>query len=110
MNLGQHRFGFVVGHEMRIAKAWRNDQSWGHAIELEITSTEGDFLNQVVFVCHPEFNEFDTFQAKTTEQLICTTREMLESGRYEKDLAAARSINAKLILRFNSPSSELHRP
>ncbi|MBI1760503.1 MAG: hypothetical protein HYR56_03615 [Acidobacteria bacterium] len=102
MNAVQHQFSIVVSEQRCIATAWRNDRVWGHAIDIEIADKAGRLLNRVVFACHPEFGEFDLFQAKTTTQLIGIAREMLESGRYEEELLKASANHLELLIRLNN--------
>lgn len=101
MEPGQYQFSIATNQQEYIVRARRNDRSWGHAIDAEIADSEGQLLNHVVFACHPEFREFELFQAMTTEQLISVIREVLESGRFKEALSSARANNLTLILRLN---------
>src|SRR5262245_28281336 len=103
MTVEKQQFTYFSAGEVRVAKAWRNDRSWGPAIDVEISDLDGRVLNRVTFACHPEFSEFDVFRAKATEELLAIARERLESGRYEAALSSARTDGLALVLRFNSP-------
>lgn len=103
-----HEFAYTVAGQTRTAKASRRDFLWGHGLRVEILDPSGQELNRVVFVCHPEFEQFERFQAMTTEQLASIAREKLESGRHEEDLTKARSHGLVLVLGLNGALTRSH--
>jgi hypothetical protein len=100
----EQAFTYTARGEVRRVIARRKDRPWGHALDLEIFDGDGRPLNRVSFACHPEFQDFESFQAKTTEELMSAVIERLRSGEHESLLSKARTGNLHLFFRFNGSS------
>jgi len=83
--------------------AERRDRSWGHAIDVNVIDAGGATRGKIVFACLPEFDDFDEFQAMSTEALITVVQERLDAALIA-DSCDAFEHGIKIVCRFNSPS------
>ena len=61
------------------AIAVRRDYSWGHGLDVCLINLDGSQIGNLSFVVHPEFDDYELYQAKSTEQLLAIVEEQLES-------------------------------
>ncbi len=82
--------------------AERRDRPWGHAIEVEVVGAGDAILGKIGFACHPEFGDFDAFQAMPTEALIEVVQRRLNPVAIAEACSAfERGITTLFLL--NSP-------
>src|SRR5262245_57980750 len=97
-----------VRHRVR---AHRSDRPWGHAVDVELFSSDGTRLNMLSFACHPEFDRYDEFQAKSTDELVACAIQQLQSRISLQQLRSVRAPGLCLCFRMNSPeASAPNRP
>ncbi len=59
--------------------AVRHDRTWGHGLDVHLSDRDGSRLGSIFFVIHPEFDDYESYQAKSTEQLLAIVTERLEA-------------------------------
>ena len=52
----------------------------------------------IVFACHPEFVDYEVFQAKSTQELVDFSAKKLQSDEVEQSLAAAHKSGIQVIM------------
>ena len=80
----------------------RNDRAWGHGIDVKLFDLGGIRIGGISFVCHPEFADFERYQAMTTEELVAVAIDRLRAVMHDGSYAKAWSHGLHLYLRFNS--------
>lgn len=90
----------VDGEHCRI-HATRNDRFFGHALDVRLSRHDSTHLNTLSFACHPEHENFEKYQAMSTEELISIAVLRLESGCHNSALKKCRTDGMVLLLRFN---------
>jgi hypothetical protein len=90
---------------LRRCTAIREDRTWGHGVRLTLAATDDDPEQDMVFVCHPEHDDFAACQILTTEALIERACAMLASGPCDETLAGYDATDATLFLTLNVPRS-----
>lgn len=76
--------------------------TWGHVISCEILNADDQLLNRVYFVCQPKFDKFESYQSKTTDELIAIAIKYLSSDTFESSLVKLRESGIRLMQRFNN--------
>jgi hypothetical protein len=85
--------------------AKRSDRPWGHAIEVEVHEADATICGTILYACHPEFRNFDEFQALSTDALIALVRQRLTSEVVAESCSAfGRGI--RIGFRLNAPDDE----
>ncbi len=85
--------------------AKRSDRPWGHAIEIEVREADATICGTISYVCHPEFRDFEEFQALSTDALIAIVRQRLTSKMVAESCSAfGRGI--RIGFRLNAPDDE----
>ena len=80
----------------------RRDRPWGHAIDVEIVDAGGATRGKIVFGCHPEFDDFDAFQALPTEGLVEVVKKRLNPAAIAQ-ACSVFELGITTLFRFNSP-------
>jgi cupin 2 domain-containing protein len=99
-------FQYVARNLRRRCIASRRDRSWGHGLDVRIFDEDGSLLNDVTFVCYPEHADYDSFQKKSTRELIAAAAERLSSGVHEKTLCDARQYGLQINFSFTRPDAD----
>jgi hypothetical protein len=84
------------GHRYRCS-AERRDRPWGHGLSVSRFDQSGRLVDFSHWVCHPEFEDYEEFQAKTSEQLVEWIAQELGSGAHESRLQEAREHGLTLM-------------
>lgn len=84
------------------AIAYRNDRLWGHSIRVEVFDSDHDYLGQLHFACHPEFDGFHTCQQMTTDELLAVVATRLQAGMAQNSFTDAWDNGIGLMLHLNS--------
>ncbi|MBR1145714.1 hypothetical protein [Bradyrhizobium sp. AUGA SZCCT0431] len=94
----QDEFKFDAGGYRCVAV--RSDRPWGHGLDVKLFDGEGDLLNAISFVCHPEFPAFGILQTMNTEQLVELAANRLNTGELDSALLDVREAKLQLCLTF----------
>lgn len=95
-----------IGGVSRKTKVTEKNRSWGNGARFEIIGSEGDSLYKFHVNAHPEFGEFDKYQAMNLEGIALEIKRRLEAGFYLDSLKKAKSEGIGMLFRLN-PTPEL---
>ena len=83
-------------------KSEEKSASWGHGVKLSIFKPDGTLLSSVSYSCHPEFDSFKHYQAKTIAELTEIAVSRLASDMDTTDFKTATENNIRLLLPINN--------
>jgi hypothetical protein len=76
---------------------------------VQVFAESGDLLGDVSFTCHPEFDEFEFYQRKKTDELLEIVADRLQSGMAQHQFTEIWKCGLAPTLRFNAPDQNLPR-
>lgn len=86
-------------------RAKRRDPPWGHGIEVEVCDADATICGTISYFCHPEFRDFEEFQALSTDALIAIVRQRLTSELVAEGCTAFGH-GIRIGFRLNAPDDE----
>lgn len=75
--------------------------SWGKGVKISIIRPDNTLLNTITYSCLPEFDQYELYQSKTTEQLVDIALARLEADMVTEDFKLAAEYGLGLLLPFN---------
>jgi hypothetical protein len=97
---------YVAGETYR-ASASGHKVSWGNQVRIELSDSRGAIAGRCVFVVHPEFERYEEFQAKSTDDLLQLALGQLQGGKAQQVLQAYREGGHTLFLPLNASLLEV---
>jgi hypothetical protein len=92
----------------RRTKVTEQNRSWGNGARFEINGSEGDTLYNFGVNTHPEFDEFEKYQAMSLEEISLEIKQRLETGLYLDSLKEAKSEGVDMLFRLNPTPLQSH--
>ena len=91
---------YLVDGVAFVAEAHRNDRPWGHGIDVNIYEDGQRLWASTSFACHPDFLEFQRFQAMSTVELLAVAVDQLRQDAH-RSLRTATRPGLRTLFRLN---------
>lgn len=99
---------YCIGSQQFHAIATRRDLSWGNGINVSVYDDSCVTWGEAIFMCHPEFPDFEQCQKMDTATLLQLAVEHLLDGGHS-NIESGRSNGVKVIYCLNCVEIQLRR-